>query len=285
MPALSGLRPAPAACARSPAADGAAAAWFAATDAAPQDGDAAPRNLTVSLMSEDYQTAYANLSLYGASPSWQKFEGQLVASDSGAPRAGRSGWQLLALGEGCGWRAGWRPATPARPACLLAAPAGARAWLGLAVGPVLGPPAVQRVPRPCLLPPLPRPTARLVPRTDSNARLVILFDGPGSIQLDYVSLFPQARCAPGPEARRESGGRWMRMRRWPRRSVRTPLAGPAAALPSTPGSPTPLASSNPTSNCPTPALTEHRRTWTGGRAVYAHIHGNRQPVFLMKRPD
>ncbi|PRW58664.1 Alpha-L-arabinofuranosidase 1 isoform B [Chlorella sorokiniana] len=69
--------------------------------------ESSSRNVTISLVSQDLATAYANVSFYGVGGSWRKFTGELTAA-----------------------------------------------------------------------------------ATDTNARLAILFDGPGTLQLDMVSLLP-----------------------------------------------------------------------------------------------
>ncbi|KAI7845621.1 hypothetical protein COHA_000907 [Chlorella ohadii] len=98
-----------------------------------RSSESSSRNVTVSLVSEDLATAYANVSFFGVGGSWRKFTGELTAAATGAlPFACAFTAKLVRFVEACSAR-----------------------WC-----------------------------------QDTNARLAVLFDGPGTIQLDMVSLLP-----------------------------------------------------------------------------------------------
>lgn len=207
-----------------------------------------PRNITVSLMSEDYAAHRANLTFFGVSSSWQRFTGELISSATGESggevavvvavvwqaggACGGYGKVLVLVvggsggggvggvgGSACGsvgpcfaeagLLAGLREPRDCKPASLYICCA-ARLWLGCTCcltpappthSPTLPPPILKAASSTELAvlsdSPCPPPNPAQHKSTDSNARLAVLFDGPGSLQLDYVSLFPSENVEKG----------------------------------------------------------------------------------------
>lgn len=112
--------------------------------------------------------SYANVSFYGVGGSWRKFSGELVASGTGE----RMEFDLMLSGvnsmhAACSWRS-WAQSA-ARWPCRTSA--SVHALISV----------------PCQCP----------ADADTNARLAVLFDGPGTMQLDMVSLLPTGALAGG----------------------------------------------------------------------------------------